>query len=165
MNRYSRLVRRLGHQPWFAALGRRVVPVDRWIQRVSGTRFTVIGRHGLPALLLTTTGRRSGEPRTQPLLYAPDGDGYVVVGSNWGQAHHPAWTANLLAHPEATVVVDGATVPVRAALVTGAERDRLWRLLVETWPAYVTYERRAGGRYLRVFRLTPLTPRSGPGTP
>ena len=129
MNRYSRVVQRWGHRPWFAALGRRMVPVDRWIQRVSGGRFTAIGRHGLPALLLTTIGRRTGEPRTQPLLYAPDGDGYVVIGSNWGQPHHPLWTENLLRQRDATVTVDGVAAPVRATLATGAERDRLWRLL------------------------------------
>jgi deazaflavin-dependent oxidoreductase (nitroreductase family) len=154
MNGYSRLVRWLGHQRWFAATARTMMPVDRWIQRVSKGRWTAIGRHGMPALMLTTTGRRSGAPRTQPLLYAPDGDGYVVMGSNWGQPNHPAWSGNLIADPDATVVVDGATVPVRAELATGAERDRLRRLLIDVWPAYVTYERRAAGRELRIFRLT-----------
>jgi len=155
MNRYSRLVQRLGHQRWFAALGRTMVPVDRWIQRVIRGRWSVIGRHGLPALLLTTTGRRSGQPRTQPLLYAPDGDGYVVMGSNWGQAHHPAWTGNLLAHPDATVTLDGRAVPVRATLASGAERERLRQLMLAVWPAYATYERRAAGRAIRIFRLSP----------
>jgi deazaflavin-dependent oxidoreductase (nitroreductase family) len=142
-----------------------MVPVDRWIQRVSGGRFTVIGRHGLPALLLTSTGRRSGEPRTQPLLYAPDGDGYVVIGSNWGQSHHPLWTENLMACPDAVVAVDGVTVPVRATLATGAERDRLWRLLLAQWPAYATYERRAAGRELRIFRLSRQVPLDGGAEP
>ena len=154
MGRYSRLVQRAGHQPWFAALGRRMVPVDRWIQRVTRGRFTVIGRHGLPSLLLTTTGRRTGAPRTQPLVYAPDGDGYVVIGSNWGQPHHPLWTENLLAHPRASVTVAGAEVAVRATLASGTGRDRLWRLLLRQWPAYATYERRAAPRELRVFRLS-----------
>ena len=152
--RYPQMLQRLGHQRWFAALGRAMVPVDRWIQRVTRGRLTVVGRHGLPALLLTTTGRRSGEPRTQPLLYAPDGDGYVVVGSNWGQPHHPAWSANLLANPSATVTVNGTVTPVRATLATGPERERLWALLLAQWPAYETYRQRAG-RDLRVFRLTP----------
>jgi deazaflavin-dependent oxidoreductase (nitroreductase family) len=156
VNGYSRLVQRLGHRRWFVALGRLMMPVDRWIQRVARGRWTIVGRHGLPAMLLTTTGRRSGRARTQPLLYAPDGDGYAVMGSNWGQPHHPAWTANLLAHPDATVTIGSATVPVRATLATGVERDRLRRLLLETWPAYVVYERRAAGRELRIFRLTPL---------
>jgi deazaflavin-dependent oxidoreductase (nitroreductase family) len=108
---------------------------------------------GLPTLLITTTGRRSGQPRTQPLLYVTDGDALVVVGSNWGQQYHPAWSANLLADPSATVNVDGEDIPVRASLVDGAERDRLWRLLREKWPAYRAYEQRAADREIRIFRL------------
>jgi deazaflavin-dependent oxidoreductase (nitroreductase family) len=155
MKPYRGFVRWLGHQQWFATFARTSMPLDRWVQRVTGGRWTAIGRHGMPTMLLTTTGRRTGQPRTQPLLYAPDGDGYVVMGSNWGQAHHPAWSGNLIAHPDATIAVDGATIPVRAVLAEGAERDRLRRLLVAVWPAYETYERRAGGRALRIFRLTP----------
>ena len=154
MRPYWSLIRWMGHQRWFAAFGRTAMPVDRWIQRATRGRWTLIGRHGMPALVLTTTGRRTGQPRTEPLLYAPDGDGYVVIGSNWGQPNHPAWSGNLIADPDATIVVDGATIPVRAELASGAERDRLRRLLIEVWPAYETYERRANGRELRIFRLT-----------
>ncbi|HEU4425697.1 MAG TPA: nitroreductase family deazaflavin-dependent oxidoreductase [Pilimelia sp.] len=155
MSRYTGLVRRLGHTRWFPAVGRRLVPLDRLINRVSKGRWSAIGRHGLPGLLLTTVGRRSGEPRTSPLLYVRDADAYVVTGSNWGQQHQPAWTGNLLACPRATVIIDGTSIPVTAELVTGAERDRLWRLLRQVWPAYDTYLERAAGRDIRVFRLTP----------
>src|SRR3954471_6164039 len=99
MGRYAALLRRLGHQRWFAVLGRRLVPVDRWLQRRTRGRLTIIGPVVLPGLLLTTTGKRSGLPRTQPLLYVRDDEGWVVVGSNWGQTAHPAWTTNLLAAP------------------------------------------------------------------
>jgi deazaflavin-dependent oxidoreductase (nitroreductase family) len=153
VNRYTSLIRRLGHQAWFAATARRLVPVDRWLAARTGGRWSVIGRHVLPALLLTTVGRRSGQPRTQPLLYTRDGDAFVVVGSNWGQTHHPAWSANLLAQPEATVTVDDSSIPVRAVHATGAERDRLWTMVLDTWPAYRTYAQRADGRDLRIFRL------------
>jgi deazaflavin-dependent oxidoreductase (nitroreductase family) len=155
MSRYTGLIRRLGHTRWFPAVGSRLVPLDRFINRLSKGRWSAIGRHGLPGLLLTTVGRRSGQPRTSPLLYARDGDAYVLAGSNWGQRHQPAWTGNLLACPSATVVIDGRSIPVTAEQVTGAERDRLWRLLAEVWPAYDTYEQRAGGRDIRVFRLNP----------
>jgi deazaflavin-dependent oxidoreductase (nitroreductase family) len=155
VSRYSTAVQRLGHRRWFAALGRRLTPLDRWIQRRTKGRLSVAGRHGLPSLLLTTTGRRTGKPRTQPLLYAPDGDGYVVIGSNWGQERHPAWSANLLANADAIVAIGGVAIPVHATLATGAERDRLRRLLLHTWPAYATYEQRAAGREPRIFRLTP----------
>jgi deazaflavin-dependent oxidoreductase (nitroreductase family) len=154
MSRLSDTVRWLGHQRWFAAAGRRFVPIDRWLLRHDGGRWASLARRGVPpSLLLTTTGRRSGQPRTQPLLYVVDGDSWVVIGSNWGQAHHPAWTVNLLANPDATVTLDGAAIPVRGVHATGPEHDRLWELLVDTWPAYRTYEERAGGRELRIFRL------------
>jgi deazaflavin-dependent oxidoreductase (nitroreductase family) len=149
------LLRRLGSHPWFAAVGRAYVPVDRALSRVSRGRFVALGQRALPSLLLTTTGRSSGQPRRNPLLYVPDDGAYVVIGSNWGQAHHPNWSANLLAHPDATVTTGGHDVPVRARLVRGEERAQLRAKLLDMWPAYATYEERSGGRPLRIFRLEP----------
>ena len=154
MGRYAALVQRLGHQRWFATLGRWVTPLDVWLQRRTRGRLTTAGWRPLPYLLLTTTGRRTGQPRTQPLLYARDGADYVVVGSNWGQAHHPAWSGNLLANPDGVVTLAGQEIPVRAELVEGPDRDRLWELMRSQWPAYAQYEERAG-RHIRVFRLVP----------
>ncbi|MEU7908866.1 nitroreductase/quinone reductase family protein [Actinoplanes sp. NPDC049118] len=155
MSHYTALLRRLGNQRWFAALGRLVTPLDRRLYRLTDGRWSVVGRHELPSLLLTTTGRKSGLPRTQPLLYATDGDGYIVVGSNWGQAHHPAWSTNLIARPAARVTLGGREFDVDAALTAGAERERLWELVQRIWPGYAAYARRAEGREIRIFRLTP----------
>jgi len=155
MSQYTALVRRVGAQRWFAAVGRRLAPLDRRLYRLTRGRWSVIGPHGLPSMLITTTGRQSGLPRTQTLLYATDGDGYVVIGSNWGQEHHPAWTANLLAHPAARVTLGDREFGVHATLITGAERDRLWQLAQPIWPGYDEYAKRAAGRQIRVFRLTP----------
>ena len=153
---WTALLRRVGRQRWFARLGRLVTPLDRRLYRLTGGRWSVIGRHELPTLLLTTTGRRSGRPRTQPLLYARDGDAYVVVGSNWGQAAHPAWSANLLAEPAARVTIGGRPpIGVIAALATGAERDRLWLQVQRIWPGYADYADRARDREIRIFRLIP----------
>src|SRR5690349_20450013 len=116
---FTELVQRLGARPWFAAVGPRAVYLDRLMGRLTGGRFLALG---LPSLLLTTTGRRSGLPRTQTLLYATDGDGYVVVASNWGQPHHPAWSLNLLDNPVATVALRGRRIRVHAVLATGAQR-------------------------------------------
>ncbi|TWD73387.1 deazaflavin-dependent oxidoreductase (nitroreductase family) [Kribbella amoyensis] len=155
MGWYTNVIRLLGHRPWFATLGRTVVPVDRWLQQRTGGRLTIIGRTALPSLLLTTTGRKSGLPRTVPLLYAPDGDAFVITASNWGQQHHPAWSANLLAAPDAVVAISGdREIPVRAVLAEGAERERVWPLVCKVWPAYDTYVERSG-RDVRVFVLTP----------
>jgi deazaflavin-dependent oxidoreductase (nitroreductase family) len=121
--------------------------------RLTGGRVVALGM--LPSMLLTTTGRRTGQPRTQPLLYVRDGDGYVVIGSNWGQPHQPAWALNLVAEPRAVVTLGGRQIPVRAACAAGEERERLLGLLLAMWPAYETYRQRAGDRELMVFRLTP----------
>src|SRR5918995_182327 len=155
MGRLSlRLIQWLGHQPWFPTVGRRFVPVDRALQRLTKGRIDALGRRHLPTLLLTTVGAKSGLPRTVPLLYVADGDGWVVTASNWGQRHHPAWSGNLLASPDATVEVGGRTVPVRAELAEGEVRDLLWSRVTTVWPAYDTYEERSG-RHIRVFRLAP----------
>ncbi|WP_406067229.1 nitroreductase family deazaflavin-dependent oxidoreductase [Micromonospora sp. NBC_01638] len=154
--------RRVGHHRWFGAAARLLVPADRVVGRLTRGRVVALGL--IPSLVITTTGRRSGKPRSNPLLYVPDGDAYVVIGSNWGQTQHPGWALNLLADPGAEVYVKGLRVPVHADPATGAERDRLWQLLVAEWPAYRTYVQRAGGREIRIFRLVP-TGRGEPAGP
>jgi deazaflavin-dependent oxidoreductase (nitroreductase family) len=149
-------VRTLAHRPWFARLGRVLVPADQLVARITGGRLVALGL--VPSLLLTTTGRRTGHHRTTPLLGVPDGDGYVVIGSNWGRRHQPAWALNLLADPDATATVHGKARRVRARRLAGAERERAWQLALGQWPAYQTYAERAGGRPLHVFRLEPTAP-------
>ncbi|WBB81873.1 nitroreductase family deazaflavin-dependent oxidoreductase [Micromonospora sp. WMMD882] len=156
MSALGSVTRRLGHHRWFGAAARLLVPADRLVGRLTRGRVVALGL--VPSLVITTTGRRSGRPRSTPLLYVPDGDAYVVTGSNWGQPRQPSWALNLLAEPRAEVAVRGRRVPVRAEVATGADRDRLWRLLVTEWPAYRTYLERAGGREIRVFRLSPTDP-------
>ena len=152
---YADLLRRLGHQRWFARTGRALVPLDRALHRASRGRWGGIGPSVLPQLLLTTTGRTSGLPRQVPLLYARDGDALVVVASNWGQAHHPGWSANLIAEPRAWVQIGGRSCPVLARLASPADKARVWPLVVQVWPAYDTYAARSG-RDLRVFLLEPV---------
>jgi deazaflavin-dependent oxidoreductase (nitroreductase family) len=148
------LARRLGRYQWFARTLRVVLPpVDMAVGRITKGRVVALGL--LPSLMITTIGRKSGRPRTQPLIYAPDGENFAVIGSNWGQPNHPAWSANLLAQPDAVVKVKGREVRVHAELVAGAERDRLWSMFVAMWPAYETYAIRAAHRSLRIFKLVP----------
>lgn len=147
------MVRWLGHRTWFVRAVKVLPPADRMVARLTRGRVVALGL--APSLLLTTTGRRSGQARAAPLVYATDGDGYVVIGSNWGGASHPGWALNLLADPDAVVLRRGRSVPVRARRLTGQERERAWRLAVRVWPAYDTYARRAAGREIMVFRLEP----------
>lgn len=146
-------IRRLGRRRTFATVASLLVPADRLIGRLTGGRVVALGL--VPSLLLVSTGRKSGLRRTNPLLYIRDGDSYVVVGSNWGKTAPPAWALNLRAQPFAWVIIKGAAHAVRARLVDGQERERLWRLLVAEWPAYPDYVARAGGRDIPIFRLEP----------
>ncbi len=105
------------------------------------TRGRLGGRlGGLPHLLLTTTGRRSAEPRTVPLSYMTDRDDFVLVASNGGSDRPPAWWLNLERAPEATIQVGAEMFPVVASRAADAERARLWAQVKAFNPAYATYE-------------------------
>jgi deazaflavin-dependent oxidoreductase (nitroreductase family) len=96
---------------------------------------------GLPVLLLTTTGRKSGRKRTMPLVYLADGDDMVVIASNGGSDQHPAWWLNLRENPQAEVQVAGSTQAVVAERAAGKERERLWRQVVAMYHGYDEYRR------------------------
>jgi deazaflavin-dependent oxidoreductase (nitroreductase family) len=114
-----------------------------------------------PLLLLTTTGARSGLPRTTPLLYSTDGDRLVVIASKGGGSIHPDWYYNLLAHPEATIEVGAETVPVRAHVAQRAERRRLFDQQAAKMPFFAEYERTTP-RTIPVVILTRSDASSGP---
>jgi deazaflavin-dependent oxidoreductase (nitroreductase family) len=110
---------------------------------------------GAPSLLLTVSGRRSGEPRTSPLFYLPDGERFVLCASYSGDDRNPQWFLNLMAAGEATVRVGSAEHRVKAELVGAEERTELWPRLVATWPSYEVYQRQTT-RELPVIALTPI---------
>ncbi|MEU3241366.1 MULTISPECIES: nitroreductase family deazaflavin-dependent oxidoreductase [unclassified Streptomyces] len=151
-----RLVRKVSSTRAFARLAPRLVPaVDRAVHRLTRGRVLLSSRM-LPGLVLTARGARSGLTRRTPLACLPEGtdaSSWLLVGSNFGRADHPAWTANLLAHPDAEVSWKGADVPVTARLLAGEERDAAWRAVVAFWPPYATYQARIG-REIRLFRVT-----------
>ena len=134
-------------------LVRKLTPLDRRLLQRSRGRRTILGPMGTPVLLLTTTGNKSGQPRTTPLLYERDGDDLIVVGSNFGQHHHPAWTDNLLADSHATVTIGGIDVPATATLLDGAERESAYSRMVALARTYQVYRSRTD-REIRVFRLS-----------
>ena len=123
------------------------------LYRVTGGR--VGGKLGkAPILLLTTTGRKSGEPRTAPVLYLADGDRFVVINTNAGNTKTPAWSLNLRANPEAEVEVGRKRVKVRARLAEGEERTDLWRRHMEQYSGWEFYESKLD-RDIGVFVLEP----------
>jgi deazaflavin-dependent oxidoreductase (nitroreductase family) len=97
---------------------------------------------GVPTLLLTTRGRRSGLLRRTALIYGQVGDAYVVVASQGGDPRHPAWYLNLEAEPDVHVQVKAEQFAARARTATGAERERLWRDMARIWPPYDDYQRK-----------------------
>jgi deazaflavin-dependent oxidoreductase (nitroreductase family) len=115
---------------------------EEHVQRYRETDGEVghIWREGSTILLLTTTGRRSGEPRTTPLIYAQDGDRYVIVASKGGAPEHPGWYENLSKDPNVELQVKSDVFRARARTAEGEERDRLWRKANEVWPHYDEYQ-------------------------
>jgi deazaflavin-dependent oxidoreductase (nitroreductase family) len=126
--------------------------VDPKIFKATNGRFTMTARPTLPMLTLTTTGRRSGQPRTVQLAYHRDGDDLLVVASAMGQDHHPAWRHNLEADPHAEVLMRGESFPVTATLLDDDEKARVWPAVKRTIPQMDTYETRTDRR-IGVFRL------------
>ncbi|MFB7543869.1 nitroreductase family deazaflavin-dependent oxidoreductase [Streptomyces zaomyceticus] len=149
-----RLMQKMSSTRTFARIGPRVVPaMDKAVHRLTKGKV-LLSAQMLPGVVLTARGARSGLPRVTPLACMPEPDGrWLLIGSNFGRPGHPAWTANLLAHPDAEVNWKGEDVPVRAELLAGEERADAWRAALEFWPPYATYQARVE-REIRLFRLT-----------
>jgi deazaflavin-dependent oxidoreductase (nitroreductase family) len=116
-----------------------------------------VGGHfeGAPVLLLTATGAKSGQQRTTPVMYLPDGDRMVVFASKAGADTNPAWFHNLVANPAATVEVGPDTVEVQALVTQGEERERLFRKQAELFPQFADYEQKTT-REIPVVALEPM---------
>jgi proline iminopeptidase len=114
--------------------------------RETGGEVGHIWKEGSTILLLTTTGRTSGEPRTTPLIYAEDGDRYVIVASKGGAPDDPGWYKNLSRDPDVELQVLDEVFPARARTADGEERERLWARANEVWPHYAEYAERTDRR-------------------
>ncbi|HEY6810781.1 MAG TPA: nitroreductase family deazaflavin-dependent oxidoreductase [Propionibacteriaceae bacterium] len=138
----------------------RMLPrLDRGVFRLTRGRTTLSAWvSGLPIVMLTTTGARSGQPRTLPVLGLPDGDRLVVIASNFGRQQHPGWYYNLRAHPLAVISWEGSTVEMRARELTGDERQRYLTRSHATYPWWEQSHRRAAPRQIPVIMLEPLGP-------
>ncbi|MDT7573056.1 MAG: hypothetical protein QOE05_3230 [Actinomycetota bacterium] len=153
-SRLGRAVQRAAQKSSFSPVALKVAPfLDKVISKATRGRYTMTSLI-VPTLVLTTTGAKSGQPRTTPLACMPDGDGvFYVVGSNFGTEKHPAWTGNLIKTPTATVVYAGQSVQVDAQLLSDEEKAAVWPRLTKVWPIYDHYVTKTD-RNLRVFRLT-----------
>lgn len=140
-----------------SAIGRRTAHhVDRVLLRLS--RGHVSLAFGMPALMLATTGAKSGRERSVPLLYIRHDDAVVVIGTRWGSTKHPGWHYNLQANPRARVRVKGKWRDVTARLATPEERERIWPQAVRVYPGYDKYLPRVGGREVPIYILSEGAP-------
>ncbi|MCA2320059.1 nitroreductase family deazaflavin-dependent oxidoreductase [Mycobacterium intracellulare] len=110
--------------------------------------------NGVPTLLLTVTGRRTGRELTSPLIFGRDGDDYLVVPSMGGAPTHPSWYLNLQANPAARIQVRADEFAVLARTASAVEKPRLWKIMTDRWPNYDVYQSRTE-RDIPVVRLTP----------
>lgn len=152
---WQRLVQRIAYSRpgvWF--FSRTLYRIDGPLLRLSRGRLCVASLlAGIPVISLTTTGARSGQQRTLPVLALADGERYVVIASSWGRRRHPAWYYNLRAHPTATVSTRNGTAVYRARTAEGEERDMYWRRANGIYPGFARYERTAANRRIGVFVL------------
>ena len=123
-------------------------PTSRW------SALTMSGRYretdgevgyvwnGVTTLLLTTTGRKSGEPRTSALIFGRDGDDFLIIASQGGAPTHPTWYRNIQDHPDCEIQVKEEHIPVTARTATAEEKPRLWKIMTDAWPNYDTYQTR-----------------------
>ena len=135
---------------------RTLYPIDKGLYRLTNGRVTVPGlMAGLPVIMLTTTGAKTGESRTMPLVGIPLDDDLAVIGSNFGQSSTPGWVYNLRAEPEATVVHGSDSVEVTARSATEAETERAFDAGAAFYGGFPKYRERASHREIEVFILEP----------
>jgi deazaflavin-dependent oxidoreductase (nitroreductase family) len=154
MSVYERTMEKFARTPagdWYM---KRIAPrLDPPLLRLTGGRVSSV--YPVPVLLLTTTGAKTGLPRTLPLLYLDDGDDIVLIASNYGKTSHPAWYRNLVANPKVEVLAGRKSGTYAAAEITdAAERDRAWDLALDMYAGYGDYEGRAGRRTIPLVRLS-----------
>jgi deazaflavin-dependent oxidoreductase (nitroreductase family) len=137
-------------------LSRALHPLDRVTFRLTKGRHLASSlMSALPVAMVTTTGARSGQRRTVPLLAMPTQDGLAIIGSNYGKPKHPAWRHNLRADPEGEVDVEGDRWTFRAAELEDERRERVWQEALRTYPGFIAYAKRAAPRRISVFILEP----------
>jgi deazaflavin-dependent oxidoreductase (nitroreductase family) len=128
---------------------------DAFLLRLSGGHLDITRLSGLPVVELTAIGAKSGLLRTLPLAGHPDDDKYVLIASNFGRAHHPAWYHNLKANPECSVRKNGQAGTFIAREAEGEEREQYWQLAVSYYIGYEAYKQRAANRKIPVMVLEP----------
>jgi deazaflavin-dependent oxidoreductase (nitroreductase family) len=158
-NPFRRVVRATaGWKPLSLFYARTLHHLDRVVFRATRGRATFVSFvAGLPIVMLTTTGAKSGRRHTLPLVALPDGERLVVIASNYGQERNPAWYHNLRANPRAVICFEGVTREMEARELEGEERDRHYERGIDIYPGWTQYRKRVAQRRIPVLELTPVS--------
>jgi deazaflavin-dependent oxidoreductase (nitroreductase family) len=144
----------LGSLSWLPRFLPQITATDKFLQRITKGRWSFLRLAGLPSLMLTVPGRKSGVLRLTPMLCVPYDGGHLVAGSNFGGPTQPVWVLNVRAADRVTVTVNGKTHEAVPRELTGEDRATAWAHMQETWPNYAKYEQRTD-RTIPVFLITP----------
>src|SRR5215213_7651241 len=142
MGLFTPLAVRIGSIPWLPRYVPQIMWVDKLLQRLTRGRLSLLGMAGLPNLMLTAIGRKSGVPRDTPLLCVSYGQDILVAGSNFGMDKEPMWVKNIEANPEVRARFRRRDTAMVARRLEGDERAAAWSHMVATWPNFVKYEKR-----------------------
>jgi deazaflavin-dependent oxidoreductase (nitroreductase family) len=150
----------IGGISWVPRFLKQITALDKFLQKITGGRLALLGLAGLPSMMLTVVGRKSGVTRTTPVLTVPYEGGFLIAGSNFGGLKAPVWVLNVRAAQEAgrpvEVVVNRVAYSTVPREVTGPERDLVWEHMIKTWPNYAKYAVRTD-RLIPVFLLEPVS--------
>ena len=145
---------RIGSLSFMPKLLPQITATDKALQKVTKGRVSILDVAGLPNLVLTVRGRKSGVPRSTPLLAVPRGEKWLIAGSNFGGPKQPVWVVNVEANPDVKITIKGRSKDMTARRLEGAEREAAWADMVKVWPNYNLYAERTE-RQIKVFELTP----------
>jgi deazaflavin-dependent oxidoreductase (nitroreductase family) len=152
----QKLLHRFLMQRWVSwVLARILYRVDKFLFRLSHGRFVITRFAGLPIIQLTTTGAKTGQARTMPLVGIPDGRKIALVASNFGGRHHPGWYYNLKANPVCLVRFNGKSLNYIAHEAINAEHEKYFRLAISYYAGYKKYRERAAPRRIPIVILEP----------
>lgn len=144
----------LGGISWLPRFLKQITAADKFLSRITRGRWTFVRIAGLTSLMLTVVGRKSGIPRTTPVLCVPYQGGHLIAGSNFGGPTEPIWVLNIRSAETVVVGIDGTEHTAVPREVLGAEREAAWTEMLRTWPNYAKYAERTG-RTIPVFFLQP----------
>jgi len=156
-NAFQKLIHRfLMLRPVSAFLAVNLYRLDTLVLKVSKGKHTIAEIVGLPMTQITTTGAKTGETRTMPLVSLFDGEKIALIGSNFGRQHNPGWYYNLKKYPQCTALVDGRTQNYLARETQNEEREKYWNMAVSVYKGYELYRIRAAHRQIPVMILEPV---------